>query len=378
MSLSLLCLCQFVGIAAFEMGTPYVPARLSELGVSGTAALVRWSGWAQAVTLILSIVCTPLWARLGDARGRKAVLVRAHAGLALSLLWLSFARTPLELLCARALQGLLAGITAAALALVSEDERASSRMAWLQSCSLTGALAGPFLGAWLLRGMEVAEVFRAGAALCGVSTLLAVFLSEPNRSASAQIEARPSARAFAGAGSLAAWVFAWRALEDPVLAVYVRELTPSGGDWALWTATVLGASRLTAILAGPWWGRWSDRFGPEGPLRLAVWGAALLTVAQVATTGPASLALVRAALGVFTGALAPSVYALTALRFPPETRGQAVAFATSGARLGDCLGNAAAAPIVAAVGIPGLFAAMGAGLLGSIPLLRKRETGCAS
>jgi MFS family permease len=369
MNFAALCLCQFVGISAYEMGTPYIPALLTSLGVSGTGPLLRWSGWADAATLALGLLATPYWARLGDKTGRKRMLVRAHLGLGAALFVLSRARTPLQVVLGRAAQGALAGITAATFAVVSEDDRASSRMAWLQSSCLAGALAGPFLGAAVLRFARPAAVFSAGGALCVVSLLgTALFISEPERPQAPPAKSRVPA--LGAAGAVAAWIFAWRALEDPVLPVYVRSLV-GDGHWALWTAVVLGASRATAMLAGPPWGRLADRVGPGRVLRAAVCGASALTLAQLLARNAFQLTLVRGALGLFTGAIAANVYASAISRVPGPHRGEAVAVAVTGGRLGDCLGNAGGGVLAAAAGVPGLFAATGLGLLTSLPFIRK-------
>lgn len=375
MSFAVLCLCQFVGICAYEMGTPYVPALLSSMGVSGSAALMRWSGWADAATLALGLLATPYWARLGDARSRKLMLLRAHLGLAVALLALSFARSPLQVVLGRALQGMLAGITAATLAVVSEDEKASSLMGWLQSSYLAGALVGPFLGAAVLRVAAPAAVFQTGAVLCLASLVgTALFVREPRRDV-AHAHAgsgEPDVSAFRAAGAAAAWIFAWRALEDPVLPVYVRQLAGDGGAWALWIAVVLGASRLTAMVSAPIWGRWADRVGPEAVLKAAIVGSSALTLAQLLARGPLELTVVRALLGVFTGAIATSVYSGVVRRFPGRHRGEAVAYAVTGGRLGDCVGNAGGGILAGAAGVPGLFVAMGAGLLTSLLVLGRR------
>ncbi|MBI3299254.1 MAG: MFS transporter [Elusimicrobia bacterium] len=371
MSLLALCLCQLAAICAYEMGTPFIPALLASMGVSETGALMRWTGWADAAALGLGLFSTPFWARLGDARGRKLMLLRAHLGLGAALFAVSLARTPLEVVLARALQGALAGVTAATLAAVSEEERASSRMGWVQSSCLAGAFIGPFLGALVLRFAAPAAVFRAGAVLCLLSLLAtALFVGEPARKAAEVAEPLPPARGFGAAGALAAWIFAWRALEDPVLPVYARQLAGES-SWALWMAVILGASRLTAMLSAPAWGRWADRLGPERVLRAAVCGTAALTLAQLLARGPLELALVRAALGLFAGAIATCVYAEAVGRVPGRRRGEAVALAVTGGRLGDCVGSAGGGVLAAAAGVPGLFAAMGAGLLSSLLLIRR-------
>lgn len=368
------CAGQFLGLCAVDMGMPFLPSLLGGMGVRGDADLVLWTGWAQAAAFVLSVLVTPLWGRLGDARGRRKMLVRANFGLALALLCLAGASSPWEVVAARALQGALAGLVPAALALLAEGSDSATRLAWARSAALAGALVGPFLGGALLPLVGAAWLFRIGALLSVASGLLVWLLADEVRP-----PASPTAPAAAGAqwmapGLLAVWVMGWRAVEDPVLAVYIQNLTPPGGDWALWVGVCLGAARLTALVSGPLWGRYLDRHGAERSMRAVLVGAALLTAAQALAPDPLWLAAIRALLGVFSGALVTAMYAAAVARSAPERRGEAIGYTSSGVRLGTALGNAGAGLLAAGLGLPGMFALTGASLLAAALRPTTKET----
>lgn len=356
------CAGQFLGLCAVDMGMPFLPTHLGGMGVRGDADLVRWTGWSQAAAFVLSVIVTPLWGRLGDARGRRTMLVRANFGLAVALLFLAGASTPWQVVVARSLQGALAGLVPSALALLAEGSDSASRISWARSAALAGALVGPFLGGALLPVVGAEGLFRLGAVLSVASGLVVWALADEVRPQPA-VAAPPSGARWLAPGLMAAWVMGWRAVEDPVLAVYIQRLTPPGGDWAMWVGVCLGAARLTALVSGPLWGRYLDRHGADRSMRAVLIGAALLTAAQAVAPDPLSLAVIRALLGLFSGALVTALYAAAVERSGPERRGEAIGYTSSGVRLGTALGNAGAGFLAAGLGLPGMFALMGAGLL---------------
>lgn len=360
---------QVLGITSLEMGGPFVPALFEALGVHGAPALVAWTGWAQAVSFGLSLVLTPVWGRLGDVAGRQRMLVRAYVGLALSLLWLSMATSPTQVLLARAVQGALAGLTPAAVALLTSEGPAGRRIAVLSSCTIAGGLVGPLLGGALLGHVRVGVVYGLGAALSLAAGLLIVaFVPETHAHGADAARRVPLMTAGVGLPLLGGWITAWRSMEDPLLALFVQTMCGPGMSWALWAGVAVAAARLTGMISAPWWGARVDAGQGGAALRVCLLGAGVLTAAQALAATPLALTIVRLALGCFSGALTTMVYAGVAQHAPAERRGEAVAFAASGIRVGACLGNAMAGAVVAAIGMGGLFLVMGAGVLTALPV----------
>lgn len=360
---------QVLGVTSLEMGSPFLPALLESLGVHGTTALVAWTGWAQAVSFGLSLVLTPVWGRLGDVAGRQRMLVRAYLGLALSLLWLSMVTSPTQVLLARAVQGALAGLTPAAVALLTSEGPAGRRIALLSSCTIAGGLVGPLLGGTLLGHVRVGAVYGLGAGLSLAAGLLVMaFVPETHAHGSDAARRIPLTTTGMTLPLLGGWITAWRSMEDPLLALFVQNLCGPSASWTLWAGVAVAAARLTGMISAPWWGARADAGHGGEALRTCLLGAGLLTAAQALAVTPLALTLVRLVLGCFSGALTTMVYAGVAQHAPVERRGEAVAFAASGIRIGACLGNAMAGAVVAAIGMGGLFLVMGAGVLTAVPV----------
>ncbi len=361
-----LCLCQLLSIAGLEMGIVFLPAYFADLGVRGSADILRWTALANLVTFLASLLCTPLWGRLGDRIGHKKMLVRAHLGMAVALAFMSCARTPLEAVLARVVHGALAGLTPAAMALVSDGRRSAQRISWVQTSVTAGAMVGPLLGSFLLAPVGASGLYLAGAVIAALSAAMVGWLARetPRAPASPRSLSRVN---WLGPASLAAWVLLWRSLEDTVLPVYLQEV--GGANWALWVGVALTGSRLAAMLATPLWGLLAQRFGSTRVLAFSLVGAGCLTLAQLLASSLAVLGLVRFLLGALRGGILPCLYSASAEAAAPNCRGQAIAWTASGVRLGKTLGNLAAPVLVVSLGFSGLFACMGLGLLLALPAL---------
>lgn len=362
-----LCLCQLFSLAGLEMGIVFLPAYFADLGVQGSPEILRWTALANLVTFLASLLCTPLWGKLGDRIGHKKMLVRAHLGMALALAFMSCARTPLEAVLARVVHGALAGLTPAAMALVSDGRRSAQRISWVQTSVTAGAMLGPLVGSFLLAPVGASGLYLAGAVIAALSAALVGWLARETPRAPSAARPRQGRVNWLGPASLAAWVLLWRSLEDTVLPVYLQEV--GGASWALWVGVALTGSRLAAMLATPLWGMLAQRFGSVRVLAFSLAGAGLCTLAQLWASSLLVLGVVRFLLGALRGGILPCLYSASAESAAPDGRGQAIAWTASGVRLGKTLGNLAAPVLVVSLGFSGLFASMGLGLLLALPAL---------
>src|SRR6195256_6812761 len=105
-NLFILFFAQFTAIFGFAFCFPFIPLYLSrDLGVHNPHDLALWTGVSGSATGLTSAVVSPIWGILADRYGRKSMLMRAMLGGGLSVIFLAFARSPLELLILRAFQG---------------------------------------------------------------------------------------------------------------------------------------------------------------------------------------------------------------------------------------------------------------------------------
>ncbi|MFN7147105.1 MAG: MFS transporter, partial [Myxococcota bacterium] len=167
--------------AAVTLGLFALPLQLAAFGVRD-GALLGWNGLAFGVGVGVSAVVAPWWGALGDRYGKRAMLLRAAGGLALSQLLLAAADAPAEVVVGRVVQGALSGSMPAVMALgrALPGER-TARFGKLESANAAGGLAGPVIGAALVWVGGAAWAYVGAAVLALLAGAVTVGLPEVRR-----------------------------------------------------------------------------------------------------------------------------------------------------------------------------------------------------
>src|SRR5262245_31339718 len=114
-----LALVVFVAFVGFQSFSPFLPLYIRELGVEDPGAIALWSGLLSAVTPAVSGLLAPVFGRLADRFGRKAMLIRSLAGFIVIIGAMGLVTSVRQLFAARLIMGLFAGFTPMAMALAS-------------------------------------------------------------------------------------------------------------------------------------------------------------------------------------------------------------------------------------------------------------------
>ncbi len=150
------------------------------LGASATVAATIIGTYS-----IGQFISTPIWGRMSDRYGRKPMLLLSMAGLTFSYLLLASAENLWMLALARAMNGLMSGNLAVAMAYVSDItpvEKRAQGMGYVGGSISLGFIVGPMIGG-LLGGAdaESASLFLPGLAavtICGATFIATLFLKE--------------------------------------------------------------------------------------------------------------------------------------------------------------------------------------------------------
>src|SRR5438477_5588053 len=143
---------QFVMTAAFSMLTPIMPLFLPVLGVESEAAIDIWAGVLNGVTSLIAAFASPLWGQVADRHGRKLMLLRSSLAIGLFTALMGAAGDVWQFFGCRALMGVFAGFSSAAIALVASqvpEDRLGYSLGWLATGQLVGSLIGPIIGGLL-------------------------------------------------------------------------------------------------------------------------------------------------------------------------------------------------------------------------------------
>lgn len=129
--------CFFTG-ASFSLVMPFIPLYIEELGAP-ESQIELFSGLAISVTAFAAAIIAPVWGNLADQKGRRLMMIRAAAGMTVTMGSLAFVPNVYWLLIMRFFTGILSGYIPNATALIASQaprEKVVGRLGhWLQEPS---------------------------------------------------------------------------------------------------------------------------------------------------------------------------------------------------------------------------------------------------
>jgi DHA1 family multidrug resistance protein-like MFS transporter len=347
-------LVQGIMMMAFSSTSPFLALFIEQLGVHEIHKIDIWAGLIQCSTPLVAAIVSPLWGSLADRTGRKMMVLRSTAAIALFNCLVGFSQNTWELLGLRMMQGAFSGFSAAAVALVSTvipEAKLGFALGWTQSAGMVGSLIGPLIGGFLadlVHSYRVVFFLTSGFAVTAfLVTLLFVREQLPDRRSEAT--RKPSLlgqfRAVKELKSvhtmfLVLFITQFSVMSvQPVLPVYMKELTngPSGflGTIAGFAFSVTG---LADLIASPFLGKRSDQLGYRRVLTICMTGAGLFYLPQALAPNIWVFVASRFGLGMFVGGIMPTANALVGRLTPARQRGQVFGITSSATFLGSFAG----------------------------------------
>ncbi len=169
--------------SSYTMLIPFLPLYLrNELGTP-EESLNMWSGAIFAISFAVCAVMAPIWGKMSDSKGKKLMLIRSSALIAVTYFCGALVQTPGQLFMVRVLQGFAAGLWPASLALTSAytpPNKVGVSMGIMQSALITGNIIGPLFGGLLAESFGIrTSFFIAALALCVITAITVIFIKEP-------------------------------------------------------------------------------------------------------------------------------------------------------------------------------------------------------
>jgi DHA1 family multidrug resistance protein-like MFS transporter len=360
---------QFLAMVGMNLVVPFLPFFIRYLGVTEPDELARWSGLAFAGPFVLSFIATPIWGTLGDRYGRKAMVVRAIFGLALSQLLIGFSQDVYQLFFFRIVQGAISGFIASSLALVSTNtprEKIGYAMGLMQSASAGGMVLGPFIGGLLADLVGYRQIFFITASLCTIGGFVVVFgVTELNRT-------KGDGRSFTVMQNLRLMLSDRRLrvvaatlvvgqmsvlMIEPIFALFIESFKSDTKYISTIAGGIFSISGLFMVISAPWWGKRNDRTGYRRNLTIAMAVVGVAYAGHILVADLVQLAALRAFLGFARGGILPTLYALTSIYSPADRQGGMMAIASSMTLLGNLLGPVIGGVIAGTFGITTSFIA---------------------
>lgn len=377
------CVAQAAAIIGFDFTVPFIPLYLQHnLGVHGLAQTAMWAGIIGFGPAIPATIFGPLWGKLADRFGYRAMLIRAMAAAAVILSLMGLAGSPWMLFALRMLQGALTGTVFSAQALVaaSVPERETARsMGLLQMSVFIGGTLGPVGGGAAAGALGFRPTYVGAGVMLGLATLLVVlFVREPRHRVGARAASteRPPSMwsvltipAFSLALVLTLAVQLASTSLVPVIPLYVQQLVRAVGQVPQATGWLMAVTGLAAGAGSYLTGRMHRQFPLKWMIIVCLLLSACLIAPQSLAHSYLELVAIRAAGAVAFGALLGLVSALAAVSSPPNARGAAFGLMGAASSLGFGCGPLLGGAIVAATGIRSAFIVSAALLVVAPPVL---------
>ncbi len=357
-----------IGMSAF---IPFLPFYLEELGIEDEATRLIWAGLVFAGAPAMASMMGPVWGALGDRFGRKMMVLRSLASVALFVGAMGFVTAAWQLLALRLVQGVFSGFVAAGNTLVSvgtPDDRQGTVLGQLQTGLLFGLALGPVFGGWVGDELGYRPVFFVTAGLAATAfAVVALFARE------VRDDGPPDTRGLArGIGAdlratvarrpirhLLGSLFLFRAalsLMLPILPVYLLETfdlpKAQAGRWSSW---LFSAVAIAVLFFSSAWGRRADRVGPGRTFVVCTTVSAVGFLLYGLATSALLLVTVRAAQGIFIAGILPAAYAAAARLTPRRQRGSSIALTQSSMQIAMAAGSTGGGALAAAFGAHAVF-----------------------
>src|SRR5215472_6611102 len=356
----------FVAFVGFQFSSPFLPLFVAELGVTDPGQIALWSGLLSAITPAVSGALAPLFGRLADRFGRKAMLIRSLVAFTVIIAVMGLVRTVEQLFVARLVQGFFAGFTPMAMALASVSgppERMAAAIGMVQSAQLLSVAVGPAVGGYVASHLGIRYAFFATAAFCTVALVGLVFLFEEVPAGGAGKSGKPVPRLpfrdvfryphFTIVMTLllvAQFLDRGLALLIPLEVAQLPDVTAVAAT----SGVIISVAAVVATLSANLAARLSQGipFGQLLALGLVVGGP--LCGAMALGHGWVTLLVLRSLAALCLGGAMTLAYSLGGLIVPSENRGAAFGWLAFGVQIGG-----AASPLVtgalAAISLPGAF-----------------------
>jgi MFS family permease len=345
---------------------PVLPLYIKHLGVSNTASIAQFSGIAFGITFIISAIFSPIWGIAADKYGRKPMLLRASLGMAVVIFSMGFAHNVYELIGLRLLQGVITGYSTACTTLIAtqtDKEHAGYALGTLSTANIAGSLLGPTIGGFVEGYLGFQDVFFITGALMLIAFITtALFVKEAFTREDKKV---PSARETWNRvpeksltiTMLVTFFIITLALYtvEPIITVYVTQLTKDTSHVALIAGLAFSASGLANIISAPRLGKLSDKIGPHKVILVALLVAGLSFIPQAFVKNPWQLMGLRFLLGLSVAGLNPSVNTLIKKITPDSLTGRVFGFNMSAGYLGIFGGSVLGGQVAAYFGIRYVF-----------------------
>ncbi len=387
----------FLTASSFSLVMPFLPIFIRELGV--TSHLEIWAGATFAVTFLSSTIMSPIWGNMADRYGRKIMIIRSGAAIALVYVLMSWTQNHYQLFVLRFLNGMFAGFIPSSIALMATntpEDQVGRSLAALATATATGQILGPLLGGALADAIGIRPTMQVAAGMMAAATLLvALGVKETIRGKDQpRTTVREDLRMAAANPTLMTVLIATIIVNvsvnsvEPILTLHISHLKQEAWLAAavrvlfgrsdavnLVSGAIFSLPAVAMVMVARAWARQGEKVGFPSVLQSGLWLAGLFVLPQALARTALQLAALRLAYGLCQAAVQPSVNATIATAVPREFRGRAYGISTSAMYIGAVSGPLFGGLIATYLGSNWVFVSTGLLLIASSFWVRSRLSG---
>lgn len=359
--------------ASYTMLIPFLPMYLiNELGVSQNDVKM-WSGAIFSITFLIAGILSPVWGKMADKKGKKPMAIRSGLGLAIAYLLGAVVTTPEQMFGVRILQGFAAGLWSVCLAIATSTvpiDKLGVSLGIMQSGLTVGNVLGPLIGGTLASMFGMRTSFLVGGImLLAITIIFYMYIPEPPKTISDKkvmqqeqpdLLKRPVIKeALLYAGFVQMVIL----LIQPMLSLYVAELTHSMENIVFVSGVVFSLVGIASAITAPFWGRFGQKRGFYISLSLAALTAGIATAGSALPDSLMMFAAANFVVGLFFAGINPSISAILANATDAHQRGRVFGFMFSAQQFGSMVGPLAGGLIATYFPIKAVFYTAGTVLI---------------
>ncbi|EPI00602.1 transporter, major facilitator family protein [Enterococcus faecalis 13-SD-W-01] len=320
--------CFFTG-SSISLVMPFIPVYVENLGTPHDQ-IELFSGLAISVTAFAAAIVAPVWGNLADRKGRKIMMIRAAAGMTITMGSLAFVPNVYWLLIMRFLNGILSGYIPNATAMIASQapkEKSGWALGTLSTGAIAGNLIGPSMGGALAQWFGMENVFIITGVVLFVTTLLTIFMVKEDFHPVEKKDLLSTREIFGKMDQLPILIglFVTTLILQigvtsisPILTLYIRELSGNTENVLFVSGLIVSVAGVSAVFSSPRLGKLGDKIGNHKVLLGGLVLSFLCYIPMAFVTTPLQLGVLRFILGFSTGALMPSINTLISKITPPE------------------------------------------------------------
>lgn len=348
--------CFFTG-SSISLVMPFIPVYVEQLGTPKDQ-IELFSGLAISVTAFAAAIVAPIWGNLADRKGRKMMMIRAAAGMTITMGSLAFVPNAYWLLVMRFFNGILSGYIPNATAMIASQapkEKSGWALGTLSTGAVAGTLIGPSMGGALAQWFGMENVFLITGGLLLITTILTIFMVKEDFQPVEKKDMISTKEVFAKMDhfSVLVGLFVTTLILQlgittisPILTLYIRELSGDTSNILFVSGLIVSVSGVSAVFSSPRLGKLGDKIGNQKVLLAGLILSFCCYLPMAFVTTPLQLGILRFILGFSTGALMPSINTLISKITPEEGVSRVYSynqmFTNFGQVLGPMLGSTVA------------------------------------